>query len=482
MGVVYRATQVSIGRQVALKLISSQIAESQDFRARFEHEWRLAASIDHPHVVSIYTAGEHDGQPFIAMQWINGVSLQVALQGLDGLPEDRATTVVCQIAGALDAVHAAGLVHRDIKPGNIMLRSISGQDHAYLTDFGLAKRTAVGTPGLTRTGQMVGTFGYMAPEQLRGESGDARSDLYALGCVLVECLTGQQPFVRDNEMAVSWAHMNDPRPVPSQLKPGLSPAFDAVIARAMAIEPAERYGSGAEMAAALMAAHAGRPLPAPAPPTEIGARPHVPGAAPTPLPLPGDAHTAPIAPGGGANRTPLWIALAVIATLAVAVGAYAAAGGLAQREASPQPGPEPIATRDMHTPTQQVFPAEPAPTADRQEVQQVLQEYASYYSAKNVSGLSRLFTSNVARHGLSAEGCSETEGIDRVLDTYTAQFNTGSGTYALKGLGPKSITVAGDTASATASYVISSGGSGEVSFDLVRQGPSWLISRVDASC
>jgi hypothetical protein len=263
MGVVYRAVQISLGREVALKLIAPAIANEDDFRTRFDHESRLAASIDHPHVVSIYAAGEHEGRPYLAMQWIPGRGLDRSLR--EGpLSLQRTLAVTAQIGGALDVAHATGLIHRDVKPGNILLRRFGGRDHAYLVDFGIARNTAVGLAGLTRTGSMVGTLGYMAPEQLRGERGDARSDLYALGCVLFESLTGRRPFERDNEAAVLWAHGHDRRPRPSQVA-DLPAAFDEVIGRALAIDPEERFQSGAELSLALEAAAGGAPIPPPQP-------------------------------------------------------------------------------------------------------------------------------------------------------------------------------------------------------------------------
>jgi len=263
MGVVYRAIQVSLGREVALKLIAPAIANETDFRTRFDHESRLAASIDHPHVVSIYAAGEHDGRPYLAMQWIPGRGLDRFLR--EGPMElERAVAVISQIGGALDVAHATGLVHRDVKPGNILMRAFGGRDHAYLVDFGVARNTAVGLAGVTQTGSMVGTLGYMAPEQLRGERADARSDLYALGCVVFESVTGRRPFVRDNEAAVLWAHGHDPRPRPSQVAE-LPPQFDELIERALAIDPDQRFQSGAELALALEAASEGIAIPAPEP-------------------------------------------------------------------------------------------------------------------------------------------------------------------------------------------------------------------------
>src|SRR6266511_3147175 len=280
MGVVYRARQVSLGRVVALKIISPQIASSEDFARRFAYESRLAASIDHPHVVSIFSSGQVGGRSFIAMQWIDGVSLHSMLANDQPLAPDRAVLIVSQIAGALDSAHAAGLIHRDVKPGNILVRSIGGRDHAYLTDFGIARRSGAEVTELTKTGETVGTIGYMAPEQIRGESPDGRADLYSLGCVLFECLTGHPPFERDSQPAMMFAHVSDERPRPSGLRPELGDRFDAVTVRAMALEPQDRYQTGTELADAVLAAGRGEAV----------------GAAPTQAATPAGASQAPPRP------------------------------------------------------------------------------------------------------------------------------------------------------------------------------------------
>jgi serine/threonine protein kinase len=161
--------------------------------------------------------------------------------------------IVSQIAGALDAVHIAGLVHRDVKPGNVLVRQVGSQDHAYLTDFGVAKPSEA-TDQLTQTGWVVGTTGYLSPEQIRGQEPGPRNDLYALGCLFFEALTGKPPFEGENELALRWAHANDPRPAPSAFVPGLGPRYDQFLLAALAVDPEQRFASGREFADALAAA------------------------------------------------------------------------------------------------------------------------------------------------------------------------------------------------------------------------------------
>src|SRR5450755_1459872 len=193
MGIVYKARQRSLGRVVALKVIREEIARAPEYRDRFLREARLAASVDHPNVVSVYDIGDQEGRLFLAMQWIDGQDLKDAIAHSGRLAPERAVSIAMQLGGALDAVHSvAGLVHRDVKPANVMLRQMGGQDHAYLTDFGVAKPSQA-SDHLTQTGWVVGTAGYLSPEQIRGQEPGPRSDLYGLGCLFFEALTGRPP-------------------------------------------------------------------------------------------------------------------------------------------------------------------------------------------------------------------------------------------------------------------------------------------------
>jgi DNA-binding beta-propeller fold protein YncE len=247
MGVVYRAHDPRLKRNVALKLLSSELAEDERFRERFLRESELAASIDHPSIVPIYEAGEVDGQLYIAMRYVEGTDLKKLLRSEGALEPRRAHALVAQLADALDAAHARGLVHRDVKPSNALL---DGADHLYLADFGLTKSSS-DRGALTATGRMVGTVDYAAPEQIEGADVDGRADLYSLGALLYECLTGEVPFPRESELAVLWAHVQEEPPKASERNPSLPEAIDAAIAKAMAKEPGKRYQTCQELVEAV---------------------------------------------------------------------------------------------------------------------------------------------------------------------------------------------------------------------------------------
>jgi serine/threonine protein kinase/outer membrane protein assembly factor BamB len=250
MGVVYLAEDTRLGRKVALKLLSPDLAADDRFRDRFVRESRVAASIEDPNIVPIHEAGEADGVLFIAMRYVRGTDLETLLE--EG-PVDpaRAVGIVSQAARGLDAAHREGLVHRDVKPGNILLvpGSEPGTEHVYLSDFGLTKR-ASSDSGITGTGQFVGTLDYAAPEQFTGEPLDARTDVYSLGCVLYECLTGAPPYRKDRDAALMYAHLNEPPPKPTAQRPELPAAVDDVVATAMAKSPDDRYPTAGALAAA----------------------------------------------------------------------------------------------------------------------------------------------------------------------------------------------------------------------------------------
>jgi class 3 adenylate cyclase len=245
MGVVYQATQLSLSRQVALKVVAPELAGEEQFRTRFLREVRVAASLDHPHVLPVYEAGEADGVLYLAMRLVEGESLAQLLAREGGLEPARAVSIVTQVGEALAAAHAAGLVHRDLKPGNVLLAHAGAREHAYLCDFGLARRAQSATE-LTKAGGFVGSVLYAAPEQIRGDAVDPSTDLYALGCLLYECLTAEPPFPREHEAAVLWAHLHESAPLPSAIRPSLGESFDGIVERALAKDPGERFASADE--------------------------------------------------------------------------------------------------------------------------------------------------------------------------------------------------------------------------------------------
>ena len=247
MGVVYRAHHLSLEREAALKVIQPDLAESSGFRERFSREARVAAALAHPNIVTVYDAGEVDGTLYLAMQFIEGSDLARMLANDGRLKPYRAIDVCRQVGDALDAAHAQGLIHRDVKPANVL---IEGR-HAYLTDFGLTKR--LGGTVVTMTGDVVGTIHYVAPEQIEGREVTARSDVYSLGCVLYHCLTGRMPYERDTDVAVIYAHLSEPPPRPSRLLPDLADGFDEVIAKALDKNPERRFQTCAELMGAARA-------------------------------------------------------------------------------------------------------------------------------------------------------------------------------------------------------------------------------------
>jgi serine/threonine protein kinase len=252
MAVVYRASDKRLNRHVALKILAPELASDAGYRQRFLREMRAAAAVDHPNIVPVFDAGEADGALFIAMRYVDGQDVRTMLETEPRLPAARACHLIAQAASALDAAHARGLVHRDVKPGNMLIGS-AHPDHLYLSDFGLSKQRVSSAP-LTLTGQFMGTLDYMAPEQIEGKPTDGRADLYALACTAFEMLAGQPPFQRDAGLAVMWAQVSAPVPSLRALRPDLPPAVDQVMARALAKTPDARYPTCMAFARALAAA------------------------------------------------------------------------------------------------------------------------------------------------------------------------------------------------------------------------------------
>jgi Protein kinase domain/AAA ATPase domain len=247
MGTVYRVVNVSLDRIEALKVIASELSADEEFRERFRREMRLAASLEHPNVVAVHHAGESDGLLFLAMEYVPGIDLSRILKSEGRLAPGRAVRILEQLAAALQAAHVKGLVHRDVKPANVLVISKDGRDEVKLADFGLTT-SFHSKEDLTRTGTVLGTFDYMAPEQFEGTAIDGRADVYALGCVLYEMLTGQPPFPRPSAAAVLYAHVFNEPPAPHSQCPDVPVAFDAVVSRALAKSRDARYPTTIDLA------------------------------------------------------------------------------------------------------------------------------------------------------------------------------------------------------------------------------------------
>jgi hypothetical protein len=323
MGVVYRATQIALNRIYALKVLAPELSDDDKFRERFRREMRIAASLHHPNIVAIHYAGEDHGLLFFVMDFIQGSDLREVIERGGAIHPERAVGLLIQLASALDCAHSRGLVHRDVKPANVLITVRDGEERAYLTDFGIARRSDT-IAGLTARGALVGTVDYMAPEQINGAPTDARTDAYALGCVFFQMLTGKIPYERENSIAKLFAHVHDPPPrIDAELEES-HPAFAAVIEKAMAKEPRDRYQSAGDFARDAEAALSGSRYTGP--PTRVAtgeampaedripaATPAAPMSAPEPAPLepapPAPPEPAPLEPA----PTPIAVEAAPIA-------------------------------------------------------------------------------------------------------------------------------------------------------------------------
>lgn len=287
MAVVYRAKDLRLDRTVALKLLAPELARNDTFRKRFTHESRVAAAIDHPHIVPVFEAGETEGILYIAMRYVAGQDLRALIDRQGPLPLGTAVRIAAQVASALDAAHDHDLVHRDVKPGNILVAAGTDSDHpehVYLTDFGLTKKS-LSLTGFTSVGQFVGTLDYVAPEQISGRPVDGRCDVYSLACVVHETMAGAPPFQRDDDMALLWAHQFDPPPALTGLRPDLPAAIDGVLAKALSKSPDDRYDSCLQFVAALRAAARGEVSDG-HPPTQVDRRVGAWQSGPEPPPAP----------------------------------------------------------------------------------------------------------------------------------------------------------------------------------------------------
>jgi Protein kinase domain len=333
MAVVFRARDERLGRLVALKILAPAYAADEGFRHRFIRESRAAASVDDPHIVPVFEAGEADGVLFIAMRYVPGGDARSLVRREGPMPPARAVAIISPVASALDAAHAHGLLHRDVKPANMLVDVVPGRpDHVYLSDFGLSKGAETST-ALTGAGQFLGTLDYISPEQIRGGPTDGRADQYALACAAFELLTGGPPFRREDPMALMHAQMSDPPPKLSSRRPDLPPAADEVLARALAKVPQDRYPSCRDFADALRAAFG-------LPPYDSGPR-VIPAAAYRPTQVAGPAA------GGPADG---------------AAGAAAAGAAVAGAAAAGSPGHRPSAA-DLPTSAGEASIPPPSPAA-----------------------------------------------------------------------------------------------------------------------
>ena len=336
MGIVYLAREVRLDRLVALKVIRSELAEDERFRARFRDESRTAASIEHPRVVTVFGAGERDGLIFVSMRYVQGRDLGRLISTRGALPAEEAASLMAEVGDGLDAVHEAGLVHRDVKPANVLVGEPGlGDDGptAYLTDFGLAK-IAASTSGLTATGEVIGTIDYMAPEQIEGRRVDARTDVYALGCVLFHAVTGEVPFPERESSAKMWAHLNEPPP-PAGSGDGGRAALDPVIRRAMAKEPSQRYPSAGDLGRAALAAARGEAITEPEHPVGVGEAAPLPETIPLAVTAPTDRMPRRRPRGRRRGRRLALIALAFLIAAGLTFGVLFALPKLRDSDAPP---------------------------------------------------------------------------------------------------------------------------------------------------
>jgi Protein kinase domain len=435
MGVIYRATDLRLGRPVALKLISADGASDPTLRERFEREARLTASIDHPNVIPVYGAGEEDGHLYLVMRYVPGTDLHALLRREGRLAAGRAAEIVAQLGEALDAAHAAGLVHRDVKPANVLIAG----SHVYLSDFGITRVQEADTQ-ITESGGWVGTVDFMAPEHLRGEPTDARADVYALGCVLYTALTGAPPFRRPTVPATITAHLHDPPPRPSAT-PGVPPAFDAVVARALAKERGARYHSAGDLGRAALAAAAGQPAGAP---RGSVAR----GEAAGGVAVPGSPPTAVTRIAADAEETAVAGSTAVATEVAPDADPAEDDGATRVAPEPPPAAPRPGRGRPTTVRVQRgrrrrlvraltalvlaipavavvayvlAGPGQANGPLSASEVQDVAQAFATAYSNEDVDAMRRVLTPKVRRIG--------TDGVQRgrvaVLSEYRSQFTAG---------------------------------------------------------
>jgi serine/threonine protein kinase len=360
MAVVYKAYQPSLNRYVALKVLPDYLAQDEQFVMRFEQEARAAAALRHPNIMVIYDVGQEGNTHYIAAEYLEGSTLSQAMSQQRGpLPLPRTVNIVNQLASALDFAHARGLVHRDIKPSNAFL---SADDHVTLMDFGIVKALTGGAQ-MTRTGTMVGTPEYMSPEQAEGRPIDQRSDIYSLGVMLYQLLTGRVPFTAETPTAVLLAHVTKAPQPPSQINPGIPPAVEAVVMRSLAKKPEERFSSAGELARALAQAASGAPASAFLSPTLIPAHPSTPPPAPQAGYAPRTPTPPPMPPAKSGRRVNwlLWGGLGVAALAFVCILGFVLLFVIGSSGGKPTPVPTKVTLATEAPPTEPAENATPAP-------------------------------------------------------------------------------------------------------------------------
>ncbi|MBB5167505.1 serine/threonine-protein kinase [Mycobacterium sp. AZCC_0083] len=423
MGEVYRAHDTVRERMVAIKVLRTDLAADPIFQDRFRRESRVAARLQEPHVIPVHDFGEIDGVLYIDMRLVEGTSVKDELRVDRALPVARTMSIIAQVAAALDAAHAAGLVHRDIKPENVLL---TPDDFAYLVDFGIAHGGGEAT--VTKTGLIIGSCAYMAPERLSGQAGGPASDVYSLTCLLYECLTGRAPFEGGDLQEVMIAHVFSAPPQPSAMRRGINPAFDDVVAKGMAKDPADRYASAGALARAAAAAAHARPAPAPVPPPStrqfpvMEPRPAATGYVPYP---------PPVAPAKRARFSKAQVAL-----LAGTIGMFALAGVLAAvvvfsggssgtGPASPLAAPPPSTT----TVTTTAPPTENSTTTPSTTTPST----TTSTSAAVIAGLSDVDTQGFVGHAARCDAGSTLTAAIRTVSSLAVVCETAPGSYYYHG-------------------------------------------------
>jgi serine/threonine-protein kinase len=436
MGEVYRAYDTVRERMVALKVLRPDVAADPVFQDRFRRESRIAARLQEPHVIPVHDFGEIDGALFIDMRLVEGSSVKEELRHHGSLPPGRAVSIVGQVASALDAAHANGLVHRDIKPENVLLTT---EDFAYLVDFGIAHGGGEAT--VTKTGLVIGSAAYMAPERLNGEPGGPPSDVYSLACLLYESLTGRAPFEAGDLRQVMSAHLFSPPPRPSIMRRGVPGAFDDVVAKGMAKNPAERYGSAGELARAALAASSGRAAFVPPLPPPVAAPPRTRQfAAPDPRPAYASHPSLPVTPPPtrktGLSRTQKALLLgtfAMFALAAVLAAVVVASGGGSDDSPARTPLAVPPSTAPSAAPTTTSETTTSTSPSTTSSTTTTSTSPTTTTSGAAIAGVSGADAQGFVGHSARCDAGSSPAAMIRTANSLAIVCETGSGSYYYRG-------------------------------------------------